>query len=138
MPLDNNLFADFSRSILANVCATRHLPADHIDKFSIGTPKLAWSAMVRTWEHSPTPERIAEDIMRWKKSLQEVVRVEGISLDHGVLRHGRRLEEQSKIKRKQKALQIVKSGAIHKMPIHDSAKRVYNRFLAIDLTRDDD
>ena len=73
MPLDNNLFADFSKSLLDNVCATRHLPKGHPDKFSIATPNPAYAAMQRTWEYHPTPERIAEDINRWQRSLQEVI-----------------------------------------------------------------
>ena len=138
MPLDNNLFADYSRSILANVCATRHLPADHPDKFCIGTPASAWKAMVRTWEHSPTSERIVEDIQRWQTSIRDVVEAEGISINWHLLRRGRRLEEHRKYKRKQRSAAVAKAGQIEKMPIHVSARNVYNAFLNIDLTQIND
>ena len=72
MPLDNNLFSDFSKALLDNVIATRHLPKGHACKCSIATPKEAYSTMQKTWEHHPTAERIAEDINRWSSSLQEV------------------------------------------------------------------
>ena len=72
MPLDNNLFSDFSTALINNVCATRHLPNDDPNKFSIGTPKLTLLAMRKTWETHPTPERIAEDITRWPDSVKEV------------------------------------------------------------------
>ena len=45
MPLDNNLFSDFSKALLDNVIATRHLPKGHPCKFSIVTPKEAYSVM---------------------------------------------------------------------------------------------
>ena len=72
MPLDNNLFADFSVALTANVCATRHLPSDHPSRFSLGTPKSTFKAMKRTWEHSPTSDRIVEDIERFIASVDEV------------------------------------------------------------------
>ena len=72
MPLDNNLFADFTVSLTANVCATRHLPSDHPSKFSLGTPQTTFEAMKRTWEHSPTSERIVQDILRFSESVDEV------------------------------------------------------------------
>ena len=68
MPLDNNLFSDFAKALLANVCAIRHLESDRAENF-----KLARLPMVRTWEHSPTSERIVEDIRRWTDSLQQVI-----------------------------------------------------------------
>ena len=62
MPLDNNLFSDFSKALLDNVVATRHLPKGHASKFSIATPTAAYSAMQKTWEYHPTSERIAQDM----------------------------------------------------------------------------
>lgn len=73
MPLDNNLFADFSKALLANVCATCHLPNEDPNKFSIAKPKAAWEAMKATWEHAPTSERIVQDIERWCTSIDEVI-----------------------------------------------------------------
>ena len=72
MPLDNNLFADFAKAILTNVCGTLHLGNDDPNKFSISTPDAAWLAMERTWEHEPSSKRIVQDIHRWEQSIQEV------------------------------------------------------------------
>ena len=72
MPLDNNLFSDFAKALVNNVCATRHLPSTSPEKFSIASPNPTFEAMERTWQYFPTPERIAEDILRWPSSLQEV------------------------------------------------------------------
>lgn len=80
MPLDNNLFADFTVSLTANVCVTRHLPSDHPCKFSLADPKRCFDAMRRTWEHSPSSERIVEDICRFPKSLEEVSNIPLLSL----------------------------------------------------------
>ena len=41
MPLDNNLFSNFSKSLLANCCATRHLHHNDPNKFSIADPAKA-------------------------------------------------------------------------------------------------
>ena len=72
MPLDNNLFADFKRALIANVCTTRHLPLDDPARFSLASPKKVFNAFERTWDHHPTSERIVQDILRFKESLKEV------------------------------------------------------------------
>ena len=141
MPLDNNLFADFTVSLTANVCVTRHLASDHACKFSIADPGKCFDAMRRTWEHSPTSDRIVEDILRFRSSVEEVVQHEGIAVNWKKLRHGRRLRAHANnevLNRWQKRNRLVKEGDVDKLNIHPEAKLVFDGFLEIDLTCDDD
>ena len=94
MPLDSNLFADLETAVRWNVAATRRLPRHHPDRFDLTTPSSAWSVVSRTWEHSPTPERIVQDIQRVFLAIDQVVEARGRAVDFVELRHGRRLMEQ--------------------------------------------
>ena len=80
MPLDSNLFSDLEKMVRWNVAATTSLSWGHEDKFDLTTPSSAWPAVTRTWEHSPTSDRIVEDINR-------------VAVDFSKLRHGRRLHK---------------------------------------------
>ena len=99
MPLDSNLFSDLETSVRWNVAATRHLPRGHEDRFDLTSPKSAWSAVSRTWEYSPTPQRIVQDVNRVFKAIDLVVKEGGRAVDFEELRHGRRLEEHQHAKR---------------------------------------
>lgn len=160
MPLDNNLFADFSKALLANCCATRHLPKNNVNKFSVADPKTTWSAMLRTWQHSPSSERIVEDIERWPKSIaqvpshtqsniypppplltthcifcEQIVKNEGTAVDWEKIRRGIRKQahvDQRALNRWSKARRDVKKGDVAKMPLHPTARTEYYNFL--DLT----
>ena len=93
MPLDSNLFSDLETAVRWNVAATRRLPRHHPDKFDLTTPASAWSAVSKTWEYAPTPERIVEDIERVFLAIDQVVDAGGIAVDFAELRHGRRLRQ---------------------------------------------
>lgn len=91
MPLDSNLFADLETAVRLNVAATSHLPKGHADKFELGSAPDAWNAVVRTWQHAPTSQRIVQDIERVFLAIDQVVEAKGIAVDFKKLRHGRRL-----------------------------------------------
>ena len=59
-------------------------------KFNLGSPERVWDAMVRTWEVSPTPARIAQDVNRWESALRSVVQHRGGIVPDNNQRHGRR------------------------------------------------
>ena len=86
-----------------NVAATNELPRGHPDKFDLTTPKSAWDAVCRTWEHAPTDERIVEDINRVFNAIDMVVEARGKTVDFGKLRHGRRLVEHIRSHRRSRA-----------------------------------
>ena len=73
MPLNSNLFSDLETAVTWNVAATRSLPRDDPDRFSLATPSDCWSAVERTLEHAPTSERICQDIERVFESIDAVV-----------------------------------------------------------------
>ena len=93
MPLDSNLFADLETAVTWNVAATRSLPRDDPDRFCLATPKDCWSAVERTWQYAPTPNRIVEDIERVFDAIDVVVKERGVAVDFDELRHGRRLQD---------------------------------------------
>ena len=100
MPLDSNLFSDLEKMVRWNVAATNELPRGHPDKFDLTTPTSAWSAVSRTWIHAPTSDRIVEDINRVFNSIEEVIKARGGPVDFNKLRHGRRLEEHIRSRRR--------------------------------------
>ena len=93
MPLDSNLFADLETAVTWNVAATRSLPRDDPNRFCLATPKDCWSALERTWQYAPTPNRIVEDIERVFDAIDVVVKERGVAVDFDELRHGRRLQD---------------------------------------------
>lgn len=90
MPLDNNLFADTSASLKANASATRKLETKHADKFDLSTPERLWNALMRTWEHSPSSERIVQDIDRASRALEEIIAADGQAIKFQGKRSGLR------------------------------------------------
>ena len=110
MPLDSNLFADLETAVRWNVAGTRMLPRHHPDKFDLTTPSSAWSAVKRTWEYSPTSDRIVQDIQRVFLAIDQVVEASGRAVDFETLRHGRRLlEHQQTEKRSSRRTAKIKS-----------------------------
>ena len=100
MPLDSNLFSDSETMVRSNVVVTNKLPRGHPDKFDLTTPKSAWDAVCRTWRYSPTSDRIVEDINRVFCAIEEVIKARGAAVDFKTLRHGRRLEEHIRSRRR--------------------------------------
>ena len=78
-----------------NVGATRWLPNDHPKKFLFNSPRNAWITLCATWEHSPTPHRIVEDIEDFFDSVVLIIESEGGFVDKN-LRHGRRQDQMCK------------------------------------------
>ena len=89
-PLDTHLFNDLKKGVVDHVVCTGHLPPDDERKFSMGTPKELWSAMTRTWEHTPTSERIVEDILKWPKAVTAIIAAKGCIVPELDERKGRR------------------------------------------------
>lgn len=100
MPLDSNLFSDLEQMVRWNVAATTSLLRGHEERFDLTTPSSAWSAVTRTWEHAPTSDRIVEDINRVFNAIDMVVENKGAAVDFAKLRHGRRLYEHIRSRRR--------------------------------------
>lgn len=90
MPQDNNLFADMKRALDWNVAATSDLPTDHPDKFDKSTPKRLRKAVIRTWQYSPSSDRIVEDIDRGARAVGEIIVAEGHPIKFQGQRRGKR------------------------------------------------
>lgn len=100
MPLDSNLFSDLEKMVRWNVAATNEMPRGHPDKFDLTTPASCWSAVSRTWAHAPTSDRIVEDINRVFCSIEQVITENGAAVDFNKLRHGRRLDQHIRSRRR--------------------------------------
>lgn len=61
MPLDRHLFNDLKHGRRLSVGATRWLPEGDTRKFLFNAPANAWVSPCRTWEYTPSSERIVED-----------------------------------------------------------------------------
>ena len=151
MPLDNNLFADFERALVNNVCVTRHLDPADPSRFSLADPKVLFKSFQRTWETHPTSERIVQDIRRFRDSLHEVVlltsqhrshtftlflqiiRSEGVAVNWSKLRHSRRLQRHRTLTQQEtrhvKLTRSVKKAEKEKMPLHPDARTAWEEFL---------
>ena len=90
MPCDRHLFNDLKLACKRNVSMTRNLPDEDSRKFWFNTPKRAFRSLAKSWQHSPTPERIVEDIFEFFESIDAVVESGGVYVDLNV-RNGRRL-----------------------------------------------
>ena len=90
MPLDRHLFNDVKLACKRNVSLTRVLPDADSRKFWFNTPKRAFRSLAKTWQHSPTPPRIVEDILEFFVSVDLVVESKGVYVDLNV-RNGRRM-----------------------------------------------
>ena len=135
MPLDSNLFSDLETSVRWNVAGTRHLPRGHPDRFDLTTPKSAWSAVSRTWEYAPTPQRIVQDIQRVFDAIDLVVKEGGRAVDFAELRHGRRLAEHQHTdrmkRRSQKISKKPKFGDVQ--GLHPVSKHFIGNFFDLTL-----
>jgi hypothetical protein len=91
MPLDRHLFNDVKYGCKLNVGATRWLPNEDARKFLFNTPSNAWKSICRTWEISPTSDRIIEDVDEFFTSVDEIVSSRGTFVDKNYHR-GRRAD----------------------------------------------
>ena len=90
MPLDRHLFNDVKLATTRDVSLTRMLPNDDNRKFWFNTPKRAFQSLAKTWQYSPPPSRVVEDIFGFYISIDLVVESKGTFVDLNV-RNGRRL-----------------------------------------------
>jgi hypothetical protein len=90
MPLDRHLFNDVKLACKRNCSLTRVLPDRGKRKFWFNTPKEAFRSLARSWQYSPAPDRIVEDILEFFESIDLVVESLGVYVDLNV-RNGRRL-----------------------------------------------
>ena len=90
MPLDSNLFSDYSGAMKMHRAATWDLPVDDPLKFKFGTPAEVASTMRRVWEVCPTSERIVQDIKRFPTALDKIIAAEGAYVPELDKRTGRR------------------------------------------------
>jgi hypothetical protein len=111
MPLDSPLFSDFLLAQRRNVAAAIWLPDGHPDKFQTNTPTNEWDSVFRTWQCSPTPERIVEGIFRVRRAPILVRDNEGGRID-AASRTGRRLDRLKKWMTKEQMLNTPKLHAM--------------------------
>jgi hypothetical protein len=90
MPLDSNLFSDYSNAMKFHRAVTWDLDADDPLKFKFGTPKEVGSTMRRVWEVCPSSERIVQDIKRFPAALDKIIAAEGAYVPELDKRTGRR------------------------------------------------
>ena len=64
MPLDDNLFKDWTDGLCTHQLCTINLPEDDPRKFSKSTPNRLSSSMRRAWEGCPSSARIIQDVKR--------------------------------------------------------------------------
>jgi hypothetical protein len=90
--LDAHGFADLDRSTVLNCSIAATLPLnDPLRKrWGMGTPETLKYSMFSTWSHSPSSERIVEDIMHFPDVLKKIVAAEGCVVPDEILRTGRR------------------------------------------------
>ena len=83
MPLDSHLNADHERGLKYHVALTSdYLPkkpdgSKNLQKFCLGSPEEVSSAMDRTWEVFPEPDRIISDILKYPKALKAIAEAAG-------------------------------------------------------------
>jgi hypothetical protein len=75
--LDFHLFADLEYAVTQNVLVTSWLPLGDKRRFDNGTPAELSSAIRRTWQQHPLPERIVEDMTRLPVVLDKIIEAEG-------------------------------------------------------------
>ena len=90
--LDAHGFADLDRATALNCALAWSLDeSDPVrSTWGLGTPDLVWASMYRTWSHSPTNDRVKEDVEHFEAVLEKVVEAEGCVVRDEFLRRGRR------------------------------------------------
>ena len=90
--LDAHGFADLDRATSLNAALASSL--DRNDplraEWLLGTPNQVWVSMSKTWTHSPTNDRIKEDIEHFEEVLKRIVEAKGCVIADEFLRRGRR------------------------------------------------
>ena len=86
-------FADLDRSVSLNVSLASCLPiTDPLrQSWGLGTPKVLAESMRKTWTHSPSSERIIEDVFNLPGVLDKIIAAKGSVVSDEILRTGRRV-----------------------------------------------
>jgi len=92
MPLDSHLNADHETGMLHHVGLTSNLDKDDPKKFKMGTPTEVGDCMDRTWQVFPTAERIVQDILKFPRALDAIIKHEGAVVPELTRLSGRRKE----------------------------------------------
>ena len=87
MPLDSSLFSDHIENVAKLVVYTAKLPEE--ERYTMGTPDKAWRTMVAAWSQL-SPERIIEDVSRFRGVLDKIIAAEGAYVADQDLRNGHR------------------------------------------------
>ena len=88
--LDAYGFADLDADTTRNSTLSSVLPHTDERRFKLGTPAEVWWSMARTWEYSPSSERIVEDISALPRVLDVIIEHKGCVVPDLFLRSGRR------------------------------------------------
>ena len=82
MPLDCHLFSDIKEGVSRNVAFSFFLSEDDTTKYSLATPKKAFSAIERTIAAGcPSAERIREDIEKIPHTLDRIIASNGAYIE---------------------------------------------------------
>ena len=73
-----------------HVAITSSLRPDDPKRFNTGTPAQMLSSVLRTWQVSPTSERIVEDISAMPRRLDRIIEAKGAVVPDLFFRTGRR------------------------------------------------
>ena len=108
--LDAHGFADLDRATALNCALAWSLDeGDPVrSTWGLGTPDLVWASMYRTWPHSPTDDRVKEDVEHFEAVLEKAVEAEGCVVRDEFLRRGRRArrsDDKSELKSRQRKRQ---------------------------------
>ena len=99
MPLDCHLFSDVKEGVSQNVAFSFFLPEEDTTKYSLATPKKAFSAIERTITAGcPSAEQIREDIEKIPHTLDRIVASNGAYIEDSE-RNGVRKEAEMESKK---------------------------------------
>jgi hypothetical protein len=90
--LDAHGFADLNRSTVLNcsIAESREVGDPVRNLWGMGTVETLKYSMWRTWEHSPSSDRIVEDIKNFPMVLQKIIEAKGCVVPDEILRTGQR------------------------------------------------
>ena len=90
-PLDHYIFAEYEIEMSRLVAYTADLEKGHDEKWTWDSPKAVQELMLHTWENEgPGSGVIVRDILRWPRSIKEVIENQGVSVEKTGTKRGRR------------------------------------------------
>jgi hypothetical protein len=124
-------FFDLEVSIEFHITLTWFLETNDAKKFQLGTPAEVWRCLERCWSLEPTSERIVEDFLSWKDTLQKIIAAKGCMVPGLALRSGHRdvrLDNKGQCKARVSKHQRKATTAILR-PVHVDAADALETFL---------